>query len=396
MNLLEGFLLALEGIWSNKLRSFLTMLGITIGIAAVIAVVAVAQGGRVLLMHEMEKFGTNLFFVYIPWNTERMPQSDELTLEDVAAIKELVPAVRYLAPSSYNRGNIASGRQEQSVTIQGTTADYAPVRNVEIIRGRFLSESDVATARAAVVIDDKLAENLFQSQEVIGQQVILGGSSAVIVGVAKSDTSFLTGGQQSRTVYIPITYFQKIYPRSLINQLEGQAINRESVNEAMEVSVQILERRHRAEPGRYLTVSMEQQMQVANRITGILALITGAIAAISLFVGGIGVMNIMLVSVTERTREIGIRVALGARRKDIMRQFLVEAVAISLVGGIIGMMFGIGGAFIIAHFANWPPLVSPATVLIAFTFSAAVGIFFGLYPANKAAHLDPIEALRYE
>ncbi|WP_338826429.1 putative ABC transporter permease YknZ [Moorella thermoacetica] len=396
MNLMEGFFLALEGIWSNKLRSFLTMLGITIGIAAVITVVAVGEGGRAVLMQEMEKIGSNLFAVYIPWNSSQMPRENELTLEDVTAIKELVPAVKYLAPSSFNQANISSGRKEKAVTVQGTTADYGPLRNVEILHGRFLTSADVAAARPAVVIDEKLAAELFRSGDAVGQKVLLKGTSAVIVGVAKAESSFLTGGDQTSTVYIPITYWQQLFPRRPINQLEGQAASKDQVDPAMKLVARILERRHNAAPGRYQTMSMEQQMAVANRVTGILTLIIGAIAAISLFVGGIGVMNIMLVSVTERTREIGIRMALGARRRDIMGQFLVEALTISLMGGVLGMLIGAGGAFAIAHFAHWPPLISWSTVAIAFAFSTAVGLFFGLYPANKAARLDPIEALRYE
>lgn len=348
------------------------------------------------MMREMERIGSNLFAVYIPWDSSQMPREDELTLEDVAAIKELVPAVKYLAPSSFSQASITSGRKEQTVTVQGTTADYGPVRNVEILRGRFLTVADVAAARPAVVVDEKLAVELFRSLDVVGKQVLLKGASAVIVGVAKADTSFLTGGDQSRTVFIPITYWQQLFSRRLINQLEGQAASKDQVDTAMKQAVRILERRHNAGPGRYQTVSIEQMMAAANRVTGILTLIIGAIAAISLFVGGIGVMNIKLVSVTERTREIGIHMAVGARRRDILGQFLVEAITISLVGGVLGTLIGAGGAFVIAHFAHWPPLVSWSTVVLAFAFSTAVGLFFGLYPANKAAHLDPIEALRYE
>jgi len=177
--------------------------------------------------------------------------------------------------------------------------------------------------------------------------------------------------------------------------LEGQTYPGEDINSAMTQAVKILERKHN-NPGRYMSRTMEQQMEIVNKITGVMTLIVGAIAGISLFVGGIGVMNIMLVSVTERTREIGIRKALGAKRKDIMVQFLIEALVICTIGGVIGMLIGIGGAFIIAKFAKWPPLVSWTTILVAFLFSSAVGVFFGLYPASKAAKMDPIEALRYE
>jgi len=214
-----------------------------------------------------------------------------------------------------------------------------------------------------------------------------------VVGVVARGESAL-GFSENPSVYIPIQVWQVMF-NDQVQMLEGSAASKEKVEEAMGQAVKLLERRHR-DPGKYASVSMEQEMQTANKITGIMTLIIGAIAGISLFVGGIGVMNIMLVSVTERTREIGIRMALGARRRDILVQFLIEAVMLCLLGGVIGMALGIGGAYLIAKLAKWPPLVSWWTALLAFAFSAAIGVVFGILPANKAARLNPIEALRRE
>ena len=394
MNILESMRVALEGIWTNKMRSLLTMLGIIIGIAAVITVVAVGQGGRVLLMQEMESFGSNLFVVHVPWDSEQPRQADDITLRDVQAIEDLVPEVKMIAPSVYNRDEVKGGRVNKITSVQGTNQNYAQVRNVNIIEGRFLSSEDIQGTRKVAVIDEALATEMFGTESAVGKRIHVRNNAVWVVGIFRPHESFLTG-QSDNTVYIPITLSHNLYGK-WINQLEGQSSQRENVLQAADKVVKLMERRHNAEEGKYVGATLEQEMQMANKITGVMALIISAVAAISLVVGGIGVMNIMLVSVTERTREIGIRKALGARRKDVLMQFLIEAVTICLFGGAIGMLLGMGAAYAIAMIANWPPVVSWITVLVAFVFSAMVGIFFGIYPANKAAKLDPIDALRYE
>ncbi len=396
MNLWESVLMALEGIWTNKLRSFLTMLGIVIGIAAVIAVVAIGQGGRALLMGEMEKMGSSLYVVFMPWDQQDGNSvAKGMTLDDIRVIKNLVPQVQGLAPSTSTVVKIKNKRGNKSIQmqIQGTTEDYSNVRNLTLAAGRFFSGLDVQAGRRVAVIDNILAGHVFGRDNPLGQKIMLGKSSAVVIGVVKKNDSIFEMGQTGYA-YVPITFWRQMFGESLILQMEGKAVSKDQVNLAAEQTLKILQRRH---PGLNLqTMTMEAQMATANKITGIMTLIVGAIAGISLFVGGIGVMNIMLVSVTERTREIGIRKALGAQRRDILIQFLIEAVTICLVGGLIGMTIGISGAFVIAKFAKWPPLVSWSTVAIAFAFSTAIGLFFGIYPANKAAKLDPIEAFRYE
>ncbi|HHX50486.1 MAG TPA: FtsX-like permease family protein [Clostridia bacterium] len=395
MNFAESIRVALEGIWTNRLRSFLTMLGIIIGVAAVIAVVAIGQGSRSVILQEIEKIGSNLFVVYVPWNSEKPRSADDLTLQDVEMITELASQVRYLAPSSFSQGETAGPKGKKTAQVQGTTGDYAFIRNIELRRGRFFTNEDSKAGRPVAVIDEKLAEDLFGRREPLGERILVSGSPVMVIGVAKRDESLLMMDNETRTVYLPISVWQRVFRSRWIGQLEGQAVSRDKVDQAVDQVISILERRHQKKDF-YKGVTLESEMQMADKIMGILTLVIGSIAGISLSVGGIGVMNIMLVSVTERTREIGIRKALGARRKDILYQFLIEAVTICLVGGAIGLILGIGLALVIALVAKWPPVLSWWPIILAIVFSSAVGIFFGLYPASKAARLDPIEALRYE
>lgn len=395
MNFWESVRAAIEGVWTNKLRSSLTMLGIIIGIAAVIAVVAVGQGGRAVLMSELERIGTNLFVVYINWNDERTPTPRDLTIQDAVVIETLAPSVQRTAPSSFANAQIQSGSENTRTQVRGTTASIEQIRSITITAGRFMTDEDVQAGRRVVVIDEELAEQLFPNQNPIGERVILNNSPTQVIGVYQTnETMFVSTGRLS-TVYVPITYWQQLFNSNWVHQIDGQAIDRELINQAIDESLGILNRRHQTEE-RYLSWNLEQELEMADNMSGVMTLVIGAIAAISLFVGGIGVMNIMLVSVTERTREIGLRKALGATRKDILVQFLIEAVTICLIGGAIGILLGVGGAHAIAKIANWPPLISWSSILIAALFSVAVGLFFGIYPANKAAKMDPIEALRYE
>lgn len=393
MNLLESIRVALEGIMVSKLRSFLTTLGIVIGIAAVIAVVAIGQGGRAVLMSEMEKIGTNIFAIYVDWRSDRQVTGREFDLSDVAVIKEKVPDVTHLSPVNQVMGDARGPKEKKYVRITGVSSDYSYIRKLNMKEGRFFAEEDDAGKRRVAVLDEDLAGQVFGRSQALGSKITLGDTPFLVVGIIAKGESAL-GFSENPSVYIPIQVWQVMF-NDQVQSLEGSVAAKEKVDEAMGQAVKVLERRHR-EAGKYVSQSMEQQMQAANKITGVMTLIIGAIAGISLFVGGIGVMNIMLVSVTERTREIGIRMALGARRRDILVQFLIEAVMLCLLGGVIGMALGTGGAFLIAKLAKWPPLVSWWTALLAFAFSAAIGVVFGILPANKAARLNPIEALRRE
>jgi ABC-type antimicrobial peptide transport system, permease component len=393
VNLLEYLRLAAEGLWMNKLRSFLTILGIIIGIAAVITVVAVGQGGRAVLMAEMEKIGTNLFAIYIDWQEGVPPGERDFTLQDIAVIKELVPEITRLAPASYRPATVKGPKKKKPDPGHWNRCRLRRHRQDQGDRGAFLAAGQDG-ARAVAVLDETLAQEIFGDVDPLGKRVVINDRPALVIGLTKEESGFL-GLQSVKNVYCPLVSGRKFFEERAIAQLEGCTVKREDVPQAMAQTVKILERRHQVKD-RYKAVSLEQQMQVAGKITGIITLIIGAVAGISLLVGGIGVMNIMLVSVTERTREIGIRMALGARRRDILSQFLIEAVVLCLAGGLIGILLGAGGAYLVARLAKWPPLISFGTVLVAFAFSAAVGIFFGLYPANRAARMNPVEALRQE
>lgn len=393
MSIWESVWMAVEGVRTNKLRSTLTMLGIVIGIAAVIAVVAIGQGGRAMLMTEIDKFGANLFNVYVDFSADNPATPRDFAIEDTDVIKHLVPAISGLTPVQETMATVRSAKKGKFSRIVGSNGDYARMINVQMLKGRFYSNADTKADRKVIVIENKLAEELFRKQDPLGQRVTVNNIQMTVIGVARDIDSFLTGG--NKTAYIPYGVWQKVTNQDAIMWMQGQTYPGEDIKTAMNQAVKVLERKHNNK-GRYKSSTMEQQLEIVNKITSVLTIVVGAIAGISLFVGGIGVMNIMLVSVTERTREIGIRKALGARRKDIMLQFLIEALVLCSIGGIIGTVIGIGGAFLIAGFAKWPPLVSWTTVLIAFLFSSAVGVFFGLYPASQAARMDPIEALRYE
>ncbi|NLC07426.1 MAG: FtsX-like permease family protein [Syntrophomonadaceae bacterium] len=395
MNLIECIKVALGSIWANKLRSGLTMLGIIIGVAAVILVVSIGQGGREQLLKELEKIGSNLFVVYaMSVSDETIGPDERITLDDAQAILDQVPTVKAVAPSAYEYAEAETHKEKKQVLVIGTTADYAEVRNVPLGQGHFFSDLDSRSARRVVVIDERLAEDLFGRTNPIGQKMMLKKVPLLVVGVVKNEEGMFVGSNRSQ-VFIPISLWQNLFNSARVDQLEISAVSKDQVKESMDKTLKLLHRRHK-NTDRYRAFSLEQEMEAANQAMGIMTTIIGAIAGISLVVGGIGVMNIMLVSVTERTREIGVRMALGARRKDVLTQFLIEAVVISMVGGIIGMILGLGGSTLLALALKLPPMLSWSPVLLAFTFSAAIGIFFGIYPANKAAKLDPIEALRYE
>lgn len=393
MNLLESIRVALESIRSNLLRSILTTIGIVIGIAAVITIVAIGQGGQATLMGELEKIGSNLFAVQVDWKQEEPRTGKEFALEDIQAIKDQIPQIKNMSAYGFSYESIRGGNKSKSAQIVAAGADHASLENLEMLEGRFFGKAD--ERRRVAAIDEALAQELFgRKDDVIGKQVVIQGNSLAICGVVKEKGSLLQMGQPKR-LYIPIRVWMDIYPGAFINYVQGSTYNGEDVEMAMKQSIKILERRHRVKE-MYAGMTLAEQMQMASKVTSVLTLIIGAIAGISLLVGGIGVMNIMLVSVTERTREIGLRMALGARRRDILIQFLIEAIVLCIIGGVIGMTLGVGGAYLIAKLAKWPPLVSWATILLAFAFSAGIGILFGLLPASKASNLDPIDALRHD
>lgn len=388
MNLRELLKMALINIKGSKMRSLLTTLGIMIGIAAVIAVVAIGEGGRSALNTEVEKFGTNIFVIYV---REELRPGD-FQMIDVEVIKSAVPQVKYLAPQNNLSVKVRGPRKEINLGLTGTTSELADIRNIEMKSGRFINEDDQVNSRNVIVLEEDAARELFGTADPLGQQVSIEGDGALVVGVVRKVESKLDEGG-SKTAYVPLSFTSHMRGIEMIYYLYGSATDKTAVDEAMNSSLKVLERRHQ-NPKHYSCESMQGNLRQINQILDIIGLIISSIAGISLLVGGIGVMNIMLVSVSDRTREIGIRMALGARRRDILIQFLVEAIVLCLIGGLLGTIIGYSGAFAVAKIADWPPLVSWKTIGLAFGFSTAVGLIFGVYPANRAARLDPIEALR--
>lgn len=388
MNLRELFKMAFINIKGSKMRSLLTTLGITIGIAAVIAVVAIGEGGRSALNTEVEKFGTNIFVVYVK---EELRPGD-FQLNDIQVIKSAVPQVKYLAPGNSISAKVRGPRKETSLSVYGTTSEMAAIRNIEMKSGRFINEDDQVNSRNVIVLEEEAARELFGPADPLGQQVSIEGDGVLVVGVIKKVDSKLDEGG-NKIAYVPLSFTSNMRGVEMIYYLYGSTASKTTVDEAMNSTVKVLERRHQ-NPQHYSCESMQGNLRQVNQILDIIGIIISSIAGISLLVGGIGVMNIMLVSVSDRTREIGIRMALGARRRDILIQFLVEAVVLCLIGGLLGTIIGYSGAFAVAKIADWPPLVSWGTIGLAFGFSSAVGLIFGVYPANRAARLDPIEALR--
>ncbi|MTI67112.1 MAG: FtsX-like permease family protein [Firmicutes bacterium] len=404
MNFLESIKVAMASLWANKMRSFLTMLGIIIGISSVITIVALGQGSQDLISKEFDKFGANRVVLQMNWR-ENPRYEDRFDDSDVEAIKRVFNEdVKAVSPRTSFSAKATKGREDASIYINGVNSDYKDIENLQIFKGRFLTESGVKGKRNIAVIDKELAMKIFKRTNVIGEKLIVDTNwsklSYTIVGVYETPASTfdkLNSGENPTRVYIPCTNMKKLGTGGRYYSLEINIEQNKNIDKVKENIIKLVERRHRnSEKDYYVSYTAQQEKQLLNKIMGTLSTVVGAIAAISLLVGGIGVMNIMLVSVTERTREIGIRKAIGATRKAILIQFLIEAMIISGIGGIIGTILGQTISSIIALTIGIPPSVSIITIIIAVSFSCIVGIFFGIYPANKAAKLDPIDALRYE
>lgn len=406
MNLLESLGSALSSLWANKMRTFLTMLGIIIGIASVITIVSLGQGSQAQIGSEFEKIGANLVAIYTNWDKE-LNRNDYFDDEDLKTVKRVFgDKITGVSVILSMNGTALKGRNDASISMYGVSEDYNKMTPIDIVDGRFLLESDVKGNRKVCIIDEKLADKVFKRKDVLGENIMIdtGASklSLTIIGIYKTPGGSLENLAQqfmgdTTTLYVPYSMMKSLGYGDRYYQFQVNVTDNSKIDEVSKEIISVLERKHKnVGKDYYLYQSAQQQMDMMNNVLSMLSNVVGAIAAISLLVGGIGVMNIMLVSVTERTREIGIRKAIGATRKDILVQFLVESMIVSGTGGLIGTILGLTIQSIIAMSIGIPPSASIGTILIAVLFSAAVGIFFGMYPANKAAKLDPIDALRYE
>ena len=397
--------IALRALRRNKLRSFLTMLGIIIGVGAVIAMVAIGEGAKKRVQDQIAGLGTNLLVVLPGTMTLGGARTGSggvqtLVATDARAIMQEVPVVSLASPALRQVLQVIAADQNWSTVVQGVAPEFQQIRNWQVEEGRFISEADVDSTAKVALIGRTVAYNLFGSESPIDAIIRIKKIPFRVIGVLGPKGQTGMGTDQDDVVMIPYATMQKrIMGITYVQQIVVSAVSADKTQEAQQQITALLRQRHRIPPDRdddFNVRNLSDIAEAASNSATVMAILLGSIASVSLLVGGIGIMNIMLVSVTERTREIGIRMAVGARSRDIMLQFLVEAVVMAASGGIIGILLGIGSSALLKRLVQLPTLIRPDIVAVAFLFSGAVGIFFGFYPAKKAANLDPIEALRYE
>ena len=401
----ESVIIALEGLKANKLRSALTMLGIIIGVGAVIAMVSIGMGVRDKVQNSIASLGSNLLIIS-PGATsssgvrQAAGSNTSLTNKDWQAINKEITGVSLVAPSVNRQYQIVFGNKNWVTNVQGTTPEYLDVRNFLIEAGTLFTVKDLDTRTRVAVLGKTTVENLFGDINPIGQTIRINKAPFQVIGVLEAKGQSAGGMDQDDMVLIPLTTAQeRVLGITHLHSISVQAEDGEIINQVQQDITNLLRSRHRLDPNmpdNFTVRNLAAVMATAEETTKTITLLLGNIAAISLLVGGIGIMNIMLVSVTERTREIGIRKALGATYYNILLQFLIEAMVIGVTGGLIGIVLGIGSSLAISAMAGWNTVVSLSSVMLAFVFSIVVGLFFGIYPARKAALLDPIDALRYE
>jgi putative ABC transport system permease protein len=396
--------LATQSILKNKLRAALTMLGIIIGVAAVIVMVAVGYGARNRIREQINNLGTNMI-VITPGAAQQAGVSQgaqafpNLSLKDVDKIRSESQLVSAVSPVLVSRAPIISGGGNWRTLINGVDTDYQTIRDWPTSSGDFFSPEDVRANRKVVVLGNTVAQNLFPGQDPVGTEIQIRNSVYKVVGVLSPKGQTASGSDSDDVVLIPYTTASlTLSGRSFIPQILASTSNSSDIPAAQEEIRTLLRETHKTDPqSDDFTVKNQADLaSAAESSTQVMTLLLAAIASISLLVGGIGIMNIMLVSVTERTREIGIRLAIGARGTDVLTQFLVESIVMGILGGLAGLIVGYAGAKLLGHFTGWETVISPLIMIVAVGFSGAVGVFFGYYPARKAAALNPIEALRYE
>ncbi|HEY7321946.1 MAG TPA: ABC transporter permease [Candidatus Binatia bacterium] len=400
-----AFRIALRALARNKLRSFLTMLGIIIGVGAVIAMVAIGEGAKKRVQEQIASLGTNLLVILPGTVTLGGARTgfggrQSLLASDAKAIMNEIPIVSAASPVLRQVQQVIGGEQNWSTQIQGVAPEFQAIREWQVREGRFISQADVDSAAKVALIGETVAYNLFGDNNPLDAIIRIKKIPFRVIGILAAKGQSGNGTDQDDTIMIPYTTMQKrIMGVTFVQQIIVAAMSADTTQEANVQITSLLRQRHKIQPGRdddFMIRNLSDIAEAASNSATVMAVLLGSIASVSLLVGGIGIMNIMLVSVTERTREIGIRMAVGARSRDIMLQFIVEAVVMAASGGIIGILLGVGSSTVLKNIVDLPTLIRPDIVVIAFLVSGTVGVFFGFYPAQKAANLDPIEALRYE
>ncbi|MEE2746470.1 MAG: ABC transporter permease [Pseudomonadota bacterium] len=401
---------ALRAIRVNALRSFLTALGIIIGVAAVIIMISVGAGAQKEVDDVIKRLGSNLIII-VPGTTTSggargaRGSRPTMTEDDAIAIKNEISTVQESAPAVRGSGQIVFGNRNWSTVIEGVTPSWREVRDWMISGGRWFNDSEVRASAKVALIGETVSKNLFDEDNPVGKQIRIKRVPFTVIGTLAAKGETPMGNDMDDTVLIPLTTAKKRilggrrYSGRLVNVVFVKSYTASMIDDTIREVTKLVRQRHKIKPGHgddFFIRNLSSILEARADSSRVMTLLLAAVASVSLLVGGIGIMNIMLVSVTERTREIGLRMALGARGKDILYQFLAEAVTLSLIGGLIGILIGVGGSLSIAGVGNLPTIIKIESIILAFIFAAVVGIFFGFYPARKASRLDPIEALRYE
>jgi len=403
MKLKASIRIARRSLTGNKMRAFLTTLGVVIGVGAVITMISIGRGAKADISEQIKSLGSNVLSIRPGAQTFGMRSfgrgsAKTLKYEDAELLEEKATHIAYVAPEASQNAQVKYGNKNDNIEIIGTTPEYERVQNSYVEKGTFFTDSDVLYKKKVCVLGKTVVEDLVGDTDPIGKQIRINNVIFQVIGVMEEKGSMGPMDRDNR-VFIPVSTAQKrLFAMDYVNSISVEVKSKEEMDSAKEEIESLIRRQHKLPANKESDFSVQDQtefLQMLESSSSSFTYLLAGIAAVSLIVGGIGIMNIMLVSVTERTREIGTRKAIGAKRRDILTQFLVESLALSLVGGVIGIALGIGGAKLVSDMAGWKTAISADAILLAFGFAASVGIFFGIYPARKAARLNPIEALRY-
>ncbi|MEK7397749.1 MAG: ABC transporter permease [Candidatus Poribacteria bacterium] len=404
MRIKESIHIARRSLIGNKMRSSLTMLGVIIGVAAIIAMISIGNGAKADISERIKSLGSNVLQIRPgtqAFGPVRFGAGSVQTLkyEDAQMLKEKSQYISYVSPEVSRQAQVKFGNKNDNIEIIGTTTEYQRVQNIKTTKGSFFTDNDVLFREKVCLVGQTVMTNIFGSVDPIGQRIRINNIEFRVLGVLEKKGSMGPFDQDNRILVPVTTAMKRVFGTDYLRSISVEVRNAKEMDAAKEELTTLLRRQHKIMPNKDSDFNIQDQsafLETLEKTSQSFTYLLGGIATVSLIVGGIGIMNIMLVSVTERTREIGTRKAIGAKRRDILLQFLVESLVLSLLGGIIGILLGVGGAILISKFAGWKTVISVDAILLAFLFSASIGIFFGIYPARKAARLNPIEALRYE